>query len=301
MDHRWAAVYAHRERLMRIARARLDAHDAEDCVQEAMLRCVEFADLDEERLAQFLTSVTMRLCADVHRRRTRGDRLSRKLTGCWRDEPGPEDGVCDRAESEWLSAQLTGLTPKQRAIVEAKAEGLSLGAVAERLTVSYTAVESSLARVRRSLRVALESTWGLVALRPRRAAAGTAVATGAIVVAAVLQPYHAPVAPPREAIAVPAQGDRGDRVTTARTGSRRDSAPATVRVAVAPERRTPPAAGAELAPPDDSLGGASLPGGGGVEIKPPRETWVEHVERCLRNGPRVGLILGCHDDPEGTS
>ncbi|HVF06080.1 MAG TPA: sigma-70 family RNA polymerase sigma factor, partial [Frankiaceae bacterium] len=184
-ERRWAAVCAHRERLLRIARARVDdPHDAEDCVQEAMLRCVEFADLDEERLGQFLTTVTVRLCADVHRGRARGERLASRLSAFWGTDPGPEDAVCDRAESAWLSGRLAALTPHQRQIVEARAEGLSCGAVADRLTVPYTTVESALARARRSLRAALDATLGIVPapgwLRLRRLLAGGAVAAGAL-------------------------------------------------------------------------------------------------------------------------
>lgn len=190
---RWAEVEPHRERLLRIARARVDdPHDAEDCVQEALLRCVEFEGLDVERIGQFLTTVTVRLTADVHRGRTRRDRLARRLTTYVADEQGPEDPICDRAESAWLSRVLDGLTPRQRAIVDARAEGLSCRAVADRLLVPYTTVESSLARVRRSLRGALESTLGLAALRPLarlRGPAGAAAATAAVLgIGALLLP-----------------------------------------------------------------------------------------------------------------
>lgn len=91
----WAAVYAERERLLRLARARtLNEAEAEDCVSEAMLRCVEFDSVDEERLGALLTAVTLRLCADQHRGRARmrraGDRIAEPAT-----EPSPEENAAN--------------------------------------------------------------------------------------------------------------------------------------------------------------------------------------------------------------
>jgi len=55
---RWDAALAHRERLLRIARARtLTPEDAEDIVQEAMLRCVEFEATRKDSLEAALAVV----------------------------------------------------------------------------------------------------------------------------------------------------------------------------------------------------------------------------------------------------
>jgi RNA polymerase sigma factor (sigma-70 family) len=190
-ERRWTAVYAHRERLLRLSRARCDnLQDAEDCVQEAMLRCVEFANLDEDRLGQFLTSVTIRLCTDMHRHRSRGDRLSRRLAAFSAVDPGPEEAICDRAESAWLSTHVDTLPGRQREIVQLRAAGQSCAAVADQLRMSYAAIESALSRARRSLRVTLESTLGVVALpwsrdhRPRYVELG-ALGLGAAALTAV--------------------------------------------------------------------------------------------------------------------
>ena len=303
-EQRWADVYAHRERLLRLARARLcDPHEAEDCVQEAMLRCVEFEDLDEERLGQFLTTVTVRLCVDVHRRRARGDRLGRKLTGFWSHEPGPEESVCDRAESAWLARRLTDLTPRQREIVEARAEGLSCGAVAELLVVLYTTVESALARVRRSLRVALESTLGVVALRPRRFAAGALVATTAAITVTVPPPAgpvtSPPAARPAPAVAPPVPGSvapaRPEPHVAVAAAAPRSGVRVTVRAAVRPRPKPE-------APDAGWQGGVKLPGGDdGVEISGSGETWEKFAARCLRNGVRVSLVVDCNHDREGSA
>ena len=46
-EHRWAAVSAHRARLVALARSRVPHEsDAEDCAHEAMVRAVEFYGLD---------------------------------------------------------------------------------------------------------------------------------------------------------------------------------------------------------------------------------------------------------------
>src|SRR4051794_9171891 len=59
---RWQLVLPHRPYLVRIAvRRGLAWHDAEDCAQEAMVRAVGFATLDETRVLEFLATTTMRL------------------------------------------------------------------------------------------------------------------------------------------------------------------------------------------------------------------------------------------------
>ncbi|CAM5361097.1 hypothetical protein SVIOM74S_09467 [Streptomyces violarus] len=64
-DERWRRMWSHREHLLKVARRRsMSPEDAEDAVHEAMLRAAERPDLDEERLAAWLTTVTMRLCVD---------------------------------------------------------------------------------------------------------------------------------------------------------------------------------------------------------------------------------------------
>jgi RNA polymerase sigma factor (sigma-70 family) len=304
---RWAAVEPHRERLLRIARARLDdPHDAEDCVQEALLRCVEFAGLDEERVGQFLTTVTVRLTADVHRGRARRDRLARRLTAFEAHEPGPEEPVCDRAESAWLSRVLDGLSPRQRAIVDARAEGLSCRAVAERLLVPYTTVESSLARVRRSLRGALESTLGVAAVRPhtwwRDPAAATA--TAAVVgLGAVLHPAlpAAGTAPGdvRREVAVAATSASGATAPGTRAPARTTAAPDRV----AGERRTAAAAlrpvRSLLRPTDHDrpaivVDAGGIGAGGGVDDE---YTFSEVVDQCVRYGVGVGERVDCRYPP----
>jgi RNA polymerase sigma factor (sigma-70 family) len=313
-ERRWAAVGTHRERLLCIARARLDnRYDAEDCVQEAMLRAVEFDGLDEARLGQFLTTVTMRLCADVHRGRSRGERLSLRLGAQPGVEPGPEDAVCDRAESAWLSRHFDTLPPRQRAVVEARAEGLSCAAVAERLLLSYAAVESALARVRRSMRGALEATLGLAALprwrRVARAASPALLASATVFTVLHLGP-SAPAAP-RVETATPRRVVSTRPVAGVVAHAARHAVPARAAVAAPPRRvaqATPgaPAAGdrgrqRERAP----FAGASGPVRAGVYVErhgyTARERWMHCVEEGVDLGPTVHCRYpGERDDAPGT-
>ncbi|MGI3200882.1 RNA polymerase sigma factor [Streptomyces sp. GLT-R25] len=95
----WEVIAGHRERLMRLVRRRLpNAQDAEDCVQEAMLRTAACGDLDRERIGHFLTSVALRLCVDNHREQERS-RLLLPRTVDVRTPEIPDEGVCDRDTS----------------------------------------------------------------------------------------------------------------------------------------------------------------------------------------------------------
>ena len=151
----WTEVVAHRDRLLRLSRGRaVTTEDAEDCVQDALLRCLEFPDLDPARLPQFLTSVTLRLCVDQHRRQATDRRIAERLGARQRDEPGPEEAVCDREEAEWVARTFATLPPRQQEVMLARLDGLSCAEVARRFRTTYASVESSLARTRATLRTA---------------------------------------------------------------------------------------------------------------------------------------------------
>jgi RNA polymerase sigma-70 factor (ECF subfamily) len=135
---RWDLVWPHRDALLRIARRRtVSAHDAEDCVSEAMLRTVLHPALDPARVGAFLTAVTVRLCADLHRDRARCDRLAARQSGDDRLVPTPEAEVCDRAEALWLAGVLVrSLSPRERAAIRARADGDRPDGVAARAALT---------------------------------------------------------------------------------------------------------------------------------------------------------------------
>lgn len=203
---RWQALIGHRDQLLRIARSRTSSlEDAEDCVQEALTRAVEFADLDLDRAGAFLTTTTIRLTTDLHRARTRQARLVDRVGGqgqAGADSSDYAEDIADHSLARWLHDQTGTLTEQERAILSARVAGASSREAAEALGISVRAAESSFTRVRSKL----QGAWARVAvlvgalvLGARRHAAVTVpVAAVAVTVAlgpVTLLPSTSPVAP----------------------------------------------------------------------------------------------------------
>lgn len=189
----WSQVAAHRERLLKIARRRCPTReDAEDVVQEAMIRTATFADLDEARLGQFLTAVTLRLCADVYRSAERGARAVRHLAT--EDVPSPEVAALAAAEAEELRALLATLPDRQRDVLVDRADGLSVTQISTRHSLTYKATESALSRARAAMRLALASAMGAVAaaFAAVRRRPAVALALPLVAVAFVTVPHRTP-------------------------------------------------------------------------------------------------------------
>ncbi|GCB44895.1 sigma-70 family RNA polymerase sigma factor [Streptomyces sp. NL15-2K] len=198
-DERWQRMWSHREQLLKVARRRsMSLEDAEDAVHEAMLRAAERPDLDDERLAAWLTTVTMRLCVDRYRQVNREVEVRTSPTLI---APGPvpvEEAVCDRAEARWLAVRSGELPARQAEALRLKSQDLDVGQVAVRMGLSYRTVESLLARARRTLRQSLAATFGVALFligwgRPRgvgRAQAVAATSTAAtLAMAGFVLPY----------------------------------------------------------------------------------------------------------------
>ncbi|MGW6908160.1 RNA polymerase sigma factor [Streptomyces sp. NPDC054940] len=198
-DERWRLMWSHREQLLKVARRRsVSAEDAEDAVHEAMLRAAERPDLDDERLAAWLTTVTMRICVDRYRQVNREAQVRTSPTLI---APGPvpvEEAVCDRAEAKWLAVRSGELPARQAEALRLKSEDLDVGQVAVRMGLSYRTVESLLARARRTLRQSLAATLGFALFligwgRPRGGgkvqAAAVASTAATLAVAGFVLPY----------------------------------------------------------------------------------------------------------------
>ncbi|WDV53457.1 sigma-70 family RNA polymerase sigma factor [Streptomyces coeruleorubidus] len=176
---RWQRIWGHREALLRVARRRsASPEDAEDAVHEAMVRAMERPELDDQRLGGWLTTVTMRLCVDRHRQVVREAEVHRRAA---RGLPGyvtVEDRVCDRAEAHWLTRRGREELPgRQAEALGLQAQGLELGQIAQRMGLSYQAVQSLLARARKTLRGVLAGTLALL-LWPWRGSRSTGVGGG---------------------------------------------------------------------------------------------------------------------------
>ncbi|MFH9063010.1 sigma-70 family RNA polymerase sigma factor [Streptomyces coeruleorubidus] len=220
-DERWRRMWSHREHLLKVARRRsMSPEDAEDAVHEAMLRAAERPDLDEERLAAWLTTVTMRLCVDRYRQVNREAEVRTSPTLI---APGPvpvEEAVCDRAEAKWLAVRSGELPARQAEALRLKSEDLDVGQVAVRMGLSYRTVESLLARARRTLRQSLAATLGFALFligwgRPRGVGRAQAVAVASTAASLAVAGFVLPYAldgggegsgggrPPRPAVASP--------------------------------------------------------------------------------------------------
>ncbi|MBC9725221.1 RNA polymerase sigma factor [Streptomyces sp. TRM68367] len=157
---RWLAVWQYRDVLLRAARRRTaSTEDAEDAVQEAMVRAMEGRRIDDARLGAWLMSVTLRLCVDSHRDRVREQRRWAR-TSVSVPAVGVDEHVCDRAEAVWAADVVARLPTRQVRALRLRAMGLTVAEVAHRLGVNYRTAESLLARARKTVKAALASTLG---------------------------------------------------------------------------------------------------------------------------------------------
>jgi RNA polymerase sigma factor (sigma-70 family) len=166
---RWNLVLEHRERLMEITRRRLhDRSDAEDCVQEALLRAAQFDRLDESRVGAFLTSTVLRLCVDRYRDAARQTRLRQRLHVV-DVTPTLDEVVCDQGMGRWLLGQAQQLGGREREVMLARANGLSAAEFADRESISVKAAESAFTRGRARLRAQYDDAMrGDRAVAPQR-------------------------------------------------------------------------------------------------------------------------------------
>lgn len=158
VDGIWAAAWAHRDRLLRIARSRLASpDDAEDCVQEAIIRCAVAPDVDLARVGALLTTITVRLCVDVHRSHAcAGRAYSRLESATTTFVPADDDAVCDRVDAARVAPSLDRLGARERAVIEARAAGFGPAEAARALGITVKAAESAFTRARVKIRRQLE-------------------------------------------------------------------------------------------------------------------------------------------------
>lgn len=163
--NRWELVWSHRDELLEMARSRSSsAEEAEDAVQEAMVRAVEQPGVPYGRIRSWLRLATVRACADRHRQVARDRELSETLSAAPAEPLLVEEDACDRAEARWLADRSTELLPARQArALRLQAQDLDVGQVARTMGLSYRATESLLARARRSLRDLLAASLTLAA------------------------------------------------------------------------------------------------------------------------------------------
>lgn len=150
-----AAVRTLGPRLQRYATRRLgDRHEAEELVQEALLRAYQHRDelRTEDDLAAWSTCVTGRLVIDRLRVRGRSTPFAEVPEGV-RAERDTADIVVARDQARTALDALDAMPPRQAAVLWAReVEGLNYDAIGERFAMSEPAVRSLLTRARKALR-----------------------------------------------------------------------------------------------------------------------------------------------------
>ena len=154
MRERWELVASHRERLLRIARRRLPSwEDAEDCVQETLIRAACATRLDEARVGPYVTTILVRLCVDHARSASAAQRAQARAIHEAGWDASPEEVICDRAEATWIMRHLVKrLSAREREVLQARVDGLSTRAAAEQLNITGKSAEAALTRARVRIR-----------------------------------------------------------------------------------------------------------------------------------------------------
>lgn len=162
-------------RLQRYATRRLgDRHEAEELVQEALLRAFDHrAELaTEDDVAAWTTCVTGRLVIDRLRVRGRSTSVAEVPEGT-RVGRDTADVVVARDEARLALDALDAMPPRQAAVLWAReVEGLAYDEIGERFGMTEPAVRSVLMRARKALRKEFATrggtlpAGGLVALAP---------------------------------------------------------------------------------------------------------------------------------------
>ena len=215
-------------RLRRYATRRLqDPHEAEEVVQEAMLRAFQHRGTlrTHDDLMAWLTVVTGRLVIDRVRVRGRMTPVA-ELPPTARTGRDTADVVVARDEARIALDALEAMPARQASVLWAReVDGLSYDEISERFGLSEPTVRSLLHRARRTLRREYADrggtlpTLGLVALAPwlhglrsvgrlrelaRRTAAGAVATATAVTIATVAPLWSHPAHDPVHASSAPA-------------------------------------------------------------------------------------------------
>jgi len=155
-------VDRHLGAIVTLARRMLkDEAEAEDIAQEALLRlwrAGETLELGPHGLRPWLRRVTSNLCLD-RIRSTRRTVVTDEVPEV-AEEATQETGLEEQDLARRVGAAINALPERQRrALTLFHHEGLSQAEVGEALGISDEAVESLLARARRTLRSSLEKDW----------------------------------------------------------------------------------------------------------------------------------------------
>lgn len=150
---RWDCVMAHRSWLTgQVRRLIPSGADAEDVVQEALLRVASHPELRPEDAGALLCTTARNLCTDLYRATQPSPARHRFHNSLPRLSPSAEDVACRRVSYLELERILTRLPANWRRALRLRAAGYGISEIAAELGITYKSAESILARARRHMR-----------------------------------------------------------------------------------------------------------------------------------------------------
>lgn len=160
----------HREKaIAAVLRIAGDRSEAEDCVQEALLRLAQRQDLDPRRVGSLLTRTSIHIAIDRMRSRRRGERAHRELLGSLAAEViQPDEVVGHRDEVERALAAIDTLPARERQVLLMRLHGFSVAEIAGLLGLSPKSVEGAFTRARARVRLIVGGALAWIADRIRR-------------------------------------------------------------------------------------------------------------------------------------
>lgn len=287
-DCAWADLLPHRTRALRVARAAgLTQDDAEDCVQDVLIKLATMQDRRAEGLPGLISAATRNRAMDMHRARARRDRVASVLVG--RDVAAADhaDDIADAIEGQWLLARSHELGSRQRRVLHARIAGLNPAATALHTGLSLKSAEGAYRLARQAVmnmwKATLAALGALLASRRPRATAPAAMALAAVVgIASLLLPGYG---------ALPADGaapEGGDRPATSpgplTTPARALSSSPTDRAITALSEPHRPSVGDRVILAPVMIGDEDTGTTVSVRNRAPEENLQQTVSRCLRNG-----------------
>jgi RNA polymerase sigma factor (sigma-70 family) len=147
----WDFLLVHRERLVRLVGPHCATPaDAEDCVHDALIEVALRRDIDPARVGGLLRTVALRRAVDIHRRRHIAHRAMSRLGIA--GTRAPDELAIDRAEALRLAGHAGALSPQERRVLAARADGFGPRETAQLLGVSSRTATQALCRARAHLK-----------------------------------------------------------------------------------------------------------------------------------------------------
>jgi RNA polymerase sigma factor (sigma-70 family) len=144
-SERWETALCHRDRLVRLAKAKGAGSDAEDLVHDALLKVVQQENVDLQRMGSYLSKTVANLVIDHFRKDAVRQRLAQSADV---EEAGSpiDERVLERMVAERTAPLLRELPKDVKAILEDRLQGLTWKQISSKIDLPVSLIEM---RVRR--------------------------------------------------------------------------------------------------------------------------------------------------------